>query len=250
MKYAVLSDVHGNLEALTAVLEDLEKGSVHRTIFLGDAIGYGADPKDCLNLIGKKSNLMILGNHDNAIATGTGLEDLNQDASFAAKWTAGILNDHDKDRLKKLPLEQIDTGIHFVHGSPHEPERYNYVITDRDANRGFASCKSQIIFVGHSHIPKVFVEVEYRRTFTGEVRRIKEEGATRLQIGSKYRYIINVGSVGQPRDGDSRAAYGIYDSEEGTYFLIRITYDAEKAAEKIRKTGLPGVIAERLVSGR
>jgi diadenosine tetraphosphatase ApaH/serine/threonine PP2A family protein phosphatase len=250
MKYAILSDVHGNLEALTAVLEDMENRLIKKTVFLGDAIGYGANPEECFNLIDKKSNLMILGNHDLAIAAGSGIDDLNEDAAIAVKWTTRVIKEQSREKIKALPLDHIDNGLHFVHGSPYKPIKFNYILTEKDAERGFSESKGNIIFVGHSHIPKIFIEVEYSRTFTGEVRKIKEERATELQIESKYRYIINVGSVGQPRDGDSRAAYGIYDSDEGTYFLIRVPYNVEGAAEKIKKAGLPEGLSNRLRSGR
>jgi len=256
MKYAILSDVHGNLEALTAVLEDMENRLIKEIVFLGDAIGYGADPEQCFNLIDKKSNLMILGNHDFSVATGSGIDELNEEAAFAIKWTTWVIKEQSRKKIKNLPLDNIDNGdnsdnsLHFVHGSPYKPIEFNYILTDKDAERGFSESKGNIIFVGHTHIPKIFVEVEYSRTFTGEVRRIKEEVTTELQIESKYRYIINVGSVGQPRDGDSRAAYGIYDSDEGTYFLIRVPYNVEGAAEKIKKAGLPEGLSNRLKSGR
>ncbi len=252
MNYALLSDVHGNLEALTAVLEEIERSSVDRTIFLGDVVGYGADPVECLSLIGKATDISILGNHDLAIADGSGLDELNEDAAIAARWTTGLINDDDREKIMRLPLEHLDadSGIHLVHGSPDKPERFNYILSEWDAERGFAGCNSRIVFVGHSHIPAAFVELEYKRTFTGEVRRVKKLDASKVQLEAEYRYIINVGSVGQPRDGNPRAAYGIYNGGEETFSLRRVPYDVEKAASKIRETGLPEALALRLRSGR
>ncbi|MBN1573227.1 MAG: metallophosphoesterase family protein [Deltaproteobacteria bacterium] len=252
MNYAVLSDVHGNIEALTAVLEDVERSSVMKIVFLGDVVGYGADPAECLRLIEGASDISVVGNHDLAIADGSGLDDLNEDAALAARWTATLVSDYDRKKMMKLPLEHVeaDSGIHFVHGSPDRPERFNYILSKWDAEKGFAGCGSRVVFVGHSHIPAAFVELEYRRTFTGEVRRVKELDASKIQLETGYRYIINVGSVGQPRDGDPRATYGIYDSGNQTFYLKRVPYDVEKAASKIREAGLPEALAQRLRSGR
>jgi diadenosine tetraphosphatase ApaH/serine/threonine PP2A family protein phosphatase len=252
MNYAILSDVHGNLEALTAVLEDLEKSSVDRTVFLGDVVGYGADPVECLRIIGEVSDMSILGNHDRAVVTGSGLDELNEDAARAAGWTADILSDDDREKIRSLPLEHVDTdyGIHLVHGSTDKPERFNYILSEWDAEKGFAGCVSRVVFVGHTHVPAAFVELEYKRTFTGEIRKVEELEASKIQLEAGYRYIVNVGSVGQPRDGDTRAAYGIYNSGEETFSLRRVPYDVEKAAFKIRKAGLPEALALRLGLGR
>jgi diadenosine tetraphosphatase ApaH/serine/threonine PP2A family protein phosphatase len=253
MIYSLLSDVHGNLEALTAVLEEVNGLSVDGIVFLGDAVGYGADPVECLGLIWEACDISIVGNHDLAIATGSGLDEMNEDAAHAVRWTADLVDDGDREKLAKLPLERVDAdaGIHFVHGSPYEPEKFNYILDKWHAEKGFANSESGIVFVGHSHVPAAFVELEYRRTFTGEVRRVSElEDPSGIRLEAGYRYIVNVGSVGQPRDGDPRAAYGIYNSGEETFTLKRVDYDVDKAAAKIRKAGLPEPLAQRLKSGR
>jgi predicted phosphodiesterase len=250
VKFAVLSDVHANLEALTAVLEDMDRRSVDRILFLGDAVGYGADPNPCLELLEKSAFRFVAGNHDRA--TGNDLEcleDFNEDAAASIRWTQGVLPPEAKDRLHRLPLDCLDKGTYLVHGSPCEPESWRYVTSEQDAQRGFGACESRVIFVGHSHIPAAFVEVECRRLFTGVMRRIKAVAPETLQLEPSCRYILNAGSVGQPRDGDPRSAYAIFEPEEGRYTLHRVLYDVEKASDKIRKAGLPDRLADRLKSG-
>jgi diadenosine tetraphosphatase ApaH/serine/threonine PP2A family protein phosphatase len=251
VKVAVLSDVHANLEALTAVLEDVEKRSVDRVLFLGDAVGYGADPGPCLEALEKFAFRIVAGNHDHAAGKeqGAGLDDLHEDAAAAIRWTQRVLPQEAKSRLRALPLDCLDDGTYLVHGSPHKPDRWEYVMSIQDAEKGFGSCEKRVIFVGHTHIPAVYVELECRRLFTGVMRRIEQAEPAAIKIEQRYRYILNVGSVGQPRDGDPRACYGTYDDEAGSYTLHRIPYDVDRASRKIRKAGLPEALAERLASG-
>ncbi|MBC2716110.1 MAG: metallophosphoesterase family protein [Desulfobacteraceae bacterium] len=250
MRYAVLSDVHANLEALTAVLEDIEGRSVRKVFFLGDAVGYGADPVDALRLIEEISDEVVAGNHDHIIGTLTDMEDTSIGVVSSIRWTKGMLSNQEIEKLANLPLEYSGDGIHCVHGSPHNPRQWHYMMAADDAKKGFAASNEKIIFVGHSHIPVVFAEIEHRKFFAGEMRRVKTIKAETMPISDKYRYIINVGSVGQPRDGDPRAAYGVYDSDAQTYTLHRISYDVEKASDRIIKAGLPKELGERLKVGR
>lgn len=250
MKVAILSDVHANLEALTAVLEDLDSRSVDRILFLGDAVGYGADPAPCIELLEKLVFRSVAGNHDQAAGNDQeGLEDLHEDAATAIRWTRGMLAQEAKQGLQALPLDCIEGPMHLVHGSPYKPESWSYVMSEQDAEKGFAASESKVIFVGHSHIPAAYVEVECKRLFTGVTRRIKAEDPKALQVEPRHRYILNTGSVGQPRDGDPRAAYAIFEPEDGRYTLLRVPYDVEKASDKIRKAGLPERLADRLKSG-
>jgi len=176
VKVAILSDVHANLEALTAVLEDVDSRSVDRILFLGDAVGYGADPAACLELLEKSVFRFVAGNHDHAAGNDQeGLEDLHEDAATAIRWTRGVLAQEAKERLQGLPLGCLEGPMHLVHGSPYKPEIWRYVMSEQDAERGFAASESRVIFVGHSHIPAAYVEVECKRLFTGVMRRIKVE---------------------------------------------------------------------------
>lgn len=250
VKVAILADVHGNLEALTAVLEDVDGRSVDRILFLGDAVGYGADPAPCLELLEKSAFRFVAGNHDHAAGNEQEcLEDLNEDAAAAIRWTRRVLPLEAKDRLRKLPLDCLDEGTYLVHGSPYKPGRWEYVMSPRDAEKGFGACENRVTFVGHTHIPAAYVEVECKRLFTGVMRRIEQPEPALVKIDQRYRCILNVGSVGQPRDGDPRACYGTYDEQAGSYTMHRVPYDVARAAEKIRKAGLPETLAERLKSG-
>jgi len=250
MKVAILSDVHANLEALSAVLEDLEGHGVQKILFLGDDVGYGADPGPCLEMLGRAACGWVAGNHDYAAARDEeSLLAFREDAATAIRWSRNVLPRQAKDRLRKFPLECFEEGVHLVHGSPHKPDQWHYLMTEKDAERGFAASQSKVILVGHSHIPAAFIEVECKRLFTGVMRRIEGAKADSLRVEPRHRYILNVGSVGQPRDGDPRAAYAIFDPASGAYTLHRVAYDVEKASTKIKKAGLPEGLAERLRFG-
>lgn len=250
MKIGILADVHANLEALTAVLEDLDRRFVDETWFLGDAVGYGADPAGCLDRVATRACRMVLGNHDHAAAKEEAdLEGFHEDAAAAIRWTRGVLPRGEKERLQAMGLECVGKGVHLVHGSPCKPERWEYVISEGDAERGFAASSSRWILVGHSHIPAAYVELECKRLFTGVFRRVQAADPGSLRLEPRYRYILNPGSVGQPRDGDPRASYAILEPESGTYRVFRVAYDVERASEKIRRAGLPKGLAERLESG-
>ncbi len=250
MKIAILSDVHGNLEALTAVLEDLEGRSVDRICFLGDAVGYGADPESCIETLARSAFRSVAGNHDLAAAADRqALGRFHEDAAASIRWTRDALTSKAKERLRQLPMEWRGEGVHLVHGSPCRPDRWEYVLSAKDAERGFGASESRVIFVGHSHVPAAYVEVERKRLFTGVMRRIEAADPAFLRLDPRYRYLLNVGSVGQPRDGDPRAAYAIFEPEAGGYTLLRVAYDVERAAGKIRRAGLPEALAQRLETG-
>ncbi len=250
MKIAILSDVHGNLEALTAVFQDMRGRAVERIFFLGDAVGYGADPGPCIELLEKSAFLFVAGNHDLAAANDQDrLECFHEDAATAIRWTRGTLAQEAKERLRRLPLEWREEGVHLVHGSPYRPDRWEYVMSAKEAERGFGASDSTVIFVGHSHVPAAYIEVERKRLFTGVIRRIRGADPASLRLEPPFRYLLNVGSVGQPRDGDPRAAYAVFEPESGRYTMLRVAYDVERAARKIRRAGLPEGLAERLKTG-
>ena len=251
MIYAILSDVHSNLEALLAVLEDLDKKSVQKIYFLGDAVGYGANPNECWDIIKKFSDIRVAGNHDIMTAkespepTALGSKPVS-----SMEWTRNILSTQSKKELVGLALEHSENGIHFVHGSPFGPAYWHYILDGKDAEKGFASSKSPIIFVGHSHVPLIFKETAYRKFFGGATRQVEVVSQETIILENHHRYIINMGSVGQPRDGNPKAAYGVLNQETATYQLHRVPYDIEKAAGKIKQAGLPGEMGDRLKYGR
>lgn len=249
MTYAILSDVHGNLEALRAVLDDCVCQGAERIMFLGDAVGYGADPGPCIELLRSRAHVMIMGNHDGACAAGSDIEGLNPHAAEALLWTRHILPPHEISFLTELPMELREDGMLFVHGSPYEPNRWHYILSEHDAERGFSSCRDQLVFVGHTHKPLTCIETGRKRVFGGEVRRVELDYSTTMSLSVNRRYILNAGSVGQPRDHDPRAAYGLYDSSSSTFLVRRVPYDWDEASRKILRNGLPGFLADRIKEG-
>lgn len=223
MRYAVFSDIHGNLEALEAVVDALKKEKVERYFCAGDIVGYASDPKPCIRIIREINCLTVCGNHDRAVADLIDYSGLAVYACASIDWTKTQLDDSDKDYLKGLPLKYEDEEITLVHGSLERPEEFNYIFGSADASRTLGLCRSKICFIGHTHSPAKFTD-----------------GGKRL---------VNVGSVGQPRDHDPRAAYCVYDIDKGTSEIKRIKYDVRKAMNKILDAGLPEPLAYRLLEG-
>ncbi len=247
----VLSDIHANLEALTAVLQDIEKKVRGcRIVCLGDIIGYGPDPGACLNLMREKAWHILAGNHDLAATSRDIRSRMNAEARYSVRWAAAILETEEKTFLAGLPLE-IKTGpFHFVHGSPHQPDQFNYILDISQAKKAFFSTSQEIIFTGHSHIPAIFIELEFKRMFGGHIHKVERSVHDDVEFDPSKRYVINVGSVGQPRDGDFRAAYGLIDPAKSRFQLVRVDYDVDATAEKIRQAGLPEALARRLKHGK
>lgn len=241
MKYAILSDIHGNLEAFQAVLTDLSQEKVDQTFFLGDIVGYGADPDRCIELLQGLTTFTVAGNHDWAAVGLTEPSNFNPLAKTAIEWTARMVTVENQEFLKKLPLTQNYHSFTLVHATPYEPEEWHYVSSLKEALVNFQHHDQQICFLGHSHIPVVFKQ--------------DEEGSpsilpdTTFALRDSQRYIINVGSVGQPRDGDPRASYGIYNLDDSCFTLKRIPYNIECTQKKIIAAGLPPFLAQRLASG-
>jgi diadenosine tetraphosphatase ApaH/serine/threonine PP2A family protein phosphatase len=237
VKLAIVSDIHANLEALEAVLADLVPQRPDDIICLGDFVGYGASPNECVERLRPLISGAVLGNHDAAAVGRLSLGDFNSDAATAARWTEEALSPESHEWLAGLPytLERGDALL--VHASPFDPSLWNYVLSPVDAAEEFAAFEQRICFIGHSHFPGAFElhgdEIRYRRS---------EE--IRLLPGA--RYIVNVPSVGQPRDSDPRAGYAIYDSGAGAVRQVRLEYDIDGAMRRIREAGLPPFLAERL----
>jgi predicted phosphodiesterase len=241
MKWAILSDVHGNLEALQAVLADLRREGAERIAFLGDAVGYGADPGECLLLLRERAEFLVAGNHDWGAVGLTDVSYFNTAAKSAVLWTAGELAEEDRAFLLRLPLVHQAGGITFVHATPHEPGEWNYIFTYPEAECAFGAWTGELAFFGHSHRPVILA-----KGGKGSVNSLEGKAAV-LEKGS--RYIINVGSVGQPRDGNPQAAYGLYDEGERRFLLKRVPYDIPGAQKKIIRAGLPASLARRLAEG-
>ncbi|MEW6213656.1 MAG: metallophosphoesterase family protein [Nitrospirota bacterium] len=241
MRYAVLSDVHSNLEALKAVLKDVGQRKIENIVFLGDAVGYGPNPNKCIELLVDRCKILLAGNHDWGVLGLTDIAYFNEYAREAIEWTRGVLTEENRKILKSFPVKkEIRNGsIFLVHSTPKEPEEWHYLLTLWDAEINFHYFDNKFCFLGHSHQPFII-----ERLSSGELVTCKEAA----RIGKSARYIINAGSVGQPRDGDPRACYVIIDDEK--IEIIKVPYDIETVQKKMRKEGLPFPLIERLSVGR
>ncbi len=232
MKLAVISDIHGNLEALTTALEIIKERGIETTYCLGDIVGYGANPNECIEELHSRNIPCLLGNHDEAALDLNQAKRFNKYAKITAEWTASHLSDEHKAYLSHLPLVHTLKECTFVHSSPNDPHAWHYILSQAEALRCFPFFTTPVCWIGHSHVPGVYCE----------------DGSTRVVEGGK-RYLINVGSVGQPRDGDWRLSFGIFDFETWNYEHVRAEYNVEAACEKIIAAGLPHFLADRLRVG-
>lgn len=243
MRYAVLSDVHANLEALEVVLADVAARRPDAVICLGDFVGYGPDPVACVEHLRGGLAASVVGNHDLAAVGRTDVDAFNPYARAAVLWTREVLTDAVRAFLAELPAQVRRPAFLAVHGSPRDPTD-EYLFDAATARASFQSVEFGLALVGHTHVPGVFVDdgdrVTARPLPAGEI----------LELRPTHRYIINVGSVGQPRDGDPRAAYLWLDEGNLRAELIRLPYPFERTQEKMRAAGLPEVLAERLAVGR
>ena len=246
MRYAIIADIHSNLAALTAVLDDIEHGGGADEIWcLGDIVGYGPDPRECLAILRQTTDICVAGNHDWAVIGGKNnidISEFNPDAAYADQWTTQQLSDEDIEYISNLPLIIERGDFTLVHGSPREPVR-EYLLSAGAARQNLACFKTRFCLVGHSHQPVVFYCNE-----NGDV-------STRYFLPDnpvatdKGRLIINPGSVGQPRDSNPDAAYAIFDSEQQLIKLYRVPYDIRSTQEKMQAHGLPVRLAARLSYG-
>jgi predicted phosphodiesterase len=233
MRIAIISDIHANIEGLDKAFELISKKNVDETICLGDIVGYGASPNDCIERIREHTPHVILGNHDEAALDLSKTEYFNPFARIAAEWTSTQLSDENKEFLEGLPLILERHGLYFVHASPRDPADWHYILSPTDAQENFPYYDSPLCFVGHSHVPAIFCEDVWTR-----------------EVVAGKKFIVNVGSVGQPRDNDWRLSFGIFDTETWEYTNLRSEYDAKSAAQRIREAGLPDMLAQRLLLGR
>ena len=242
MKALVVSDTHSNLEALESVIDDAGRNGGFDAIWgLGDLVGYGPDPQACIELMQEHGARCVAGNHDLAVSGKMGLEWFNEYAAEAARWTIGQLDDTDVEYLRGLPLRMEMYGFTAVHGSPRDPV-WEYVVTSAAALAALEDIGTPLCLVGHSHVPFVC-----RLEGGAPAFRLATTGPVALR---DVRAIVNPGSVGQPRDGDPRASYAVYDSNAGTVTHRRVEYDIPATQRKMRERGLPHYLSERLAYGR
>jgi predicted phosphodiesterase len=244
MRYAIISDIHSNLAAFQAVLQDIgERGGVERIWYLGDIVGYGPDPKECIALLREYDHICVAGNHDWGAIAKISTDDFNPEAAFACEWTGQQLNDDEVNYLSDMPLKVTEGAFTLAHGSPREPI-WEYVVSTNVAKVSFNYFQTGFCLVGHSHVPAVFEYLEDRGDCI-----LKEFPLDKpLKLGNN-RLIINSGSVGQPRDGDPRASYAIYDSHSNIIWHYRVPYDITITQQRMKEVGLPRRLATRLSHG-
>ena len=242
MKAAIISDIHSNLDALQAVVKDIKKRRIKNIFCLGDLVGYGANPNECIELCLKEAKITIAGNHDWAAIDKTDVTLFNPVAAEAIRWTQAHTSSNNLARLRKLKLMETTVNLFLVHASPGDPSKWNYLFSLENFKKQFRYYKTQICFIGHSHIPgAVFQDANGYTDFLRD---------NPFPLLENRRYIVNVGSVGQPRDLDPRASYAIYDGNKKTIEIVRLDYNIPLAQQKVIDAGLPESLADRLLVGR
>ncbi len=251
---AIISDIHANYHALSAVIEDVRAMQCTDLVCLGDVVGYNAYPSECLDYVRELNCPVVKGNHDEEVVSPSNAR-MNPIARKAMDWTRSQLDEPRLRWLSRLQYQRIvrtDTGVSFsiVHSSLDHPKAWNYIINASDASNNFPRQFSHLCFHGHTHTPKVFVwDGQHAAEDDESLHPLYMEGFTEFQPLPDLKYFINVGSVGQPRDSDPRASYGIYDSDLNLIIIKRVEYDITAAQEAIRRAGLPEYLAERLEKG-
>jgi len=241
MRYAILSDIHGNLEALRAVLKACEDEVVCGYFCAGCVVGYGADPSECIETIRSVQAKTIAGNHDWAVCGKEDTQYFNVMARSAVEWTQARLPQEDLNWLAGLDLVHDHRDFVMVHGTLNDPEKFIYVTDLELAKDTFYLMKKPLCFIGHTHVAQIIVQKEGKLSY---VRR------PRVELEPEAKYVVNVGSVGQPRDGDPRASFCIFDPDLSRFELKRVAYDIKAAQGKILEAGLPEFLAQRLAIGQ
>lgn len=241
MRYAIFSDIHSNLEAFETVLAAYENEQVERYLCIGDIVGYAANPKECIKIIKDKKVTTVAGNHDWASTGKFNIDYFNPYAKSAVVWTRDKIEASDISYLNNLDLVYKEGDFCLVHGTLLKPQNFDYMSELKDAKETFKVMGVSLCFVGHTHFPITFIKEDTKIHYSQD---------NIIDIRPQKQYIINVGSVGQPRDRDSRACYSIYDSDEKAVYIKRIEYDIQAAQAKIINSGLPLFLAKRLALGQ
>ena len=246
MRYAIFSDIHSNLEALQAVIADAKESDVQRFICLGDIVGYNADPRACLDMVQGLDCPVIKGNHDDAASSDCELPHFNPLALKGMEHSRNSLSEENVAYLKCLPMTLGFRGFAVVHASMHQPENWQYVHTEKEVWHCIQYQPGRLCFIGHTHLPMIY----YDEAKEIKIVPITPNEPIQMLFDGKRKYLVNVGSVGQPRDGDWRACYVIYDDEDPSVEFRRLSYDLSLTQQKILDAGLPDVMAQRLLIGR
>lgn len=240
MRFAIFGDIHANLEALQAVLADAQSQGATHYVCIGDIVGYNANPHECLQIVRDMDCPVVKGNHDEQASMSSSLDGFNPLAEEALTWTREHLSEDERDWLHRMKLVRQVRDFTIVHATLDTPHKWGYVFNQLDAAASFSYQHTAVCFFGHTHAPRAFVRDG--SVFSVSLDRLK------FEMGKKY--FVNVGSVGQPRDGDWRASYVIYDADKNFIELRRLEYDIESACSKILAAGLPARLAERLKLGK
>ncbi|UFN49601.1 metallophosphatase family protein [Roseomonas sp. OT10] len=245
MLIALMSDIHGNREALSACLEHARQAGAERLVFLGDLVGYGADPVWVVETVmewRERGAVVLLGNHDQAVWRRS---PLNPVAQAAMAWTRTRLDARAEAFLRSLPMTAEDEDRLYVHADASDPPRWRYVLGAEEARRSLLATAARVTICGHVHVPGL-----YGLTATDRVSRFVPAGGMPVPLTRPRRWLAVLGAVGQPRDGNPDACYGLFDTERQELRWMRVSYDVAAAAAKIRAAGLPAVLADRLAEGR
>ena len=280
MLIAIISDIHSNLEALTTVLKEIDSLGAEQIYCLGDIVGYGPHPHDCVGLVRKRCRAVVRGNHDSGAVGRLSLERFNNEGVEGLLYAQRMTHPDHLRFLRHLPYFYEKDDITLVHASPYAPRKFQYVVNEKRVEKSFNAFATSVCFVGHTHIPFLFEEdhMERRSSEEGnlafrhaatpvdpflnvdsgfseeeitkeEEEKAKEEEQLPVIITLKHRRLIMVGSVGQPRDGNPRAAFGMFDTKTGEYTHHRVSYDIQKTVDAIRRAGLSESLAKRLTRG-
>lgn len=244
MRFAFISDIHANLEALEAVFEDIEGQSIDEVICLGDIVGYGANPNECAELVMKKCSLTLLGNHDAAAVDILSTQHFNIHAKIAIEWTSQNLKRDIKAQLAALPVKNVQPPLTLVHATPYEPNMWYYITSLEEAAFNFQFFDTPLCLVGHTHIPIIIVLDKEKELY------VHQDTSIKIDDVEDARLLINIGSVGQPRDRNPKSCYGIFDSVIGEFSYRRVSYNIEKTQAKMKKIRMPEFLISRLEDGR
>jgi diadenosine tetraphosphatase ApaH/serine/threonine PP2A family protein phosphatase len=232
MRVAIISDIHSNLQALTQALAAIDERGVDKIYCLGDIVGYGGNPNECVELVRRRSAICVLGNHELAALDSIQSEFFSRPGRIAIEWTRSVLTQENLAFLSSLPYRASAEVFTLAHASPLDPDQWQYVLSLQVAKLQFPAFSTQICFIGHTHVPAICGED--LKTFV---------------LKNHKRFLINVGSVGQPRDGNPQLSFGLFDTDAWKYDNVRVNYDIDKAAMAIRSQGLPSTLAARLYQG-
>lgn len=239
MKIGIIGDIHGNLDALTAVLSALQSDGVSRIACVGDVVGYGANPSECIALVRERAEAVVAGNHDWGAVGKKAMDYFNHAAREAIAWTVKRLSEEERLWLSSLPLTHASEAYSLVHASFYEPLEFTYIFSADEAQASFSRQPGGLAFFGHTHWPCAFIDGAPVRHLVQRVVPLDPPG----------RMLVNPGSVGQPRDSDPRAAFAVLDCDRRRITFRRVEYDVAAAAGKIIAAGLPASLAERLSLG-